>query len=114
MPPPSRRRTIEPSYEAESERPMLDAANVKPIREQIASPMAQAANGAQAIAGIDDQDELEFELPQRIQQVANGGPSASDLAMSGSGFESPFEDELETPAFLRKGGFSSLLRRGGD
>ncbi|MBK7950399.1 MAG: cell division protein FtsZ [Deltaproteobacteria bacterium] len=114
MPPPSRRRTVEPTYEAELERPMLDAGNVKPIREQVASPMAQTASGPQAIAGVDDQDALEFELPQRIQQVANGGSSASDLAMSGSGFESPFEDELETPAFLRKGGFSSLLRRGGD
>ena len=114
MPPPSRRRTVEPSYEAEIERPMLDAANVKPIREQVAAPMAQAGGHAQAVAGFDEQDELEFELPQRIQQVANGGTSASDLAMSGSGFESPFEDELETPAFLRKGGFSSLLRRSGD
>jgi len=30
------------------------------------------------------------------------------------GFESPFEDEFETPAFLRKGGLGSFMRRGGD
>ncbi|MBY0401628.1 cell division protein FtsZ [Myxococcota bacterium] len=111
MPPPSRRRTTEPVYE--SERPMLETANVTPIREQVAAPMAQTNAGAQTLSGFCEQDELEFELPQRVQQVANGGASPSDLALTGSGFESPFEDELETPAFLRKGGFSSLLRRGG-
>ena len=28
--------------------------------------------------------------------------SAEDLAMSGADFKSPFEDELDTPAFLRR------------
>jgi len=114
LPPPSRRRPSEPAYEAPRERAMVDAPNVTSIREaQAAAPMAQAV-GATHVAP-DDLDDL---LPQQYQQVANGGPAgpigASDLASSGMGFESPFEDELETPAFLRKGGFSSLLRRGND
>ena len=37
------------------------------------------------------------------QQVAvGGGQSAAEMAETGVGFESPFEDELDTPAFLRK------------
>jgi len=106
MPPPSRRRVTEPAYEIERERAMVEAPNVTPIREaQVAAPMALSSSGAL--------DDLDFEIPQQFQQAANGGPSASDLASTG-GFESPFEDEFETPAFLRKGGLGSFMRRGGD
>ena len=111
LPPPSRRRTTEPSYEVERERAMVDAPNVTPIREQVAVPMANAAGGQ---GPLDGEDEVDFGHPQQYQQVANGGSTASDLASSGLNFESPFEDELETPAFLRKGGLGSFMRRGGD
>ncbi len=121
LPPPSRRRTTEPSFEMERERAMADAPNVTPIREQVAAPMANAAGGAhsssQAHGGLDSEDSADFDLPQKYQQVANGGQSASDLASSGlstGGFDSPYEDEFETPAFLRKGGLGSFMRRGGD
>jgi cell division protein FtsZ len=111
MPPPSRRRTTEPAYEIERERAMVEAPNVTPIREaQAAAPMALSSHGASSGAP----DDLDFDIPQQFQQAANGGPSASDLASSGTGFESPFEDEFETPAFLRKGGLGSFMRRGGD
>ncbi len=112
LPPPSRRRTQEPTYEIERERAMLDAPNVTPLREaQAAAPMATAGAAA---AGAATED-LDFDIAQTYQQVANGGSTATDLATSGmGGFESPFEDELETPAFLRKGGLGSFMRRGGD
>ena len=90
---------------------MVDAPNVTPIREQVAAPMANAAGGQ---GPLDGEDEVDFGHPQQYQQVANGGSTASDLASSGLNFESPFEDELETPAFLRKGGLGSFMRRGGD
>lgn len=107
MPPSSRRRTTEPSYEIERERAMVEAPNVTPLREvQAAVPMASAETAAD--------DDFDFDLPQQYQKVANGGQTASDLASSGMGFDSPFEDEFETPAFLRKGGLGSFLRRGGD
>lgn len=114
MPPRPSRRTTEPSYEVERERIQVEAANVTPLRESVAAPMAHAGL---AQTGADDLD-LDLDFAQPVQQVANGGTRASDLASSGLGdFKSPFDDddELETPAFLRKGGgFSSLLRRGGD
>ena len=75
--------------------------------------MALSSNGGAGGAP----DDLDFDIPQHYQQAANGGPSASDLASSSlasGGFESPFEDEFETPAFLRKGGLGSFMRRGGD
>ena len=119
MPPPSRRRTTEPAYEIERERAMVEAPNVTPIREaQAAAPMALSSNGASSGASNGGtRDDLDFEIPQQFQQAANGGPSASDLASSAAGsmgFESPFEDEFETPAFLRKGGLGSFMRRGSD
>jgi cell division protein FtsZ len=115
MPPPSRRRPTEPSIEFDHHLMADDVTNVTPIRETgVAAPMANATSGAQPRATYVAPEDPEFENAQSYQQVANGGPTASDLAMSAGGFESPFEDELETPAFLRKGGFSSLLRRGGD
>jgi len=115
MPPPSRRRTTEPSYEIERERAMVEAPNVTPIREQVAAPMASAESGARSGQRFEDEDALGLEVALEYQKVANGGPTASDLASTGmGGFESPFEDELETPAFLRKGGLGSFMRRGGD
>ncbi len=121
MPPPSRRRTQEPAYELRdrsSDRAMVDAPNVTPLREaQTAAPFASAgspANAAGTRAVNAEPDDLDFDLGQTYQQVANGGPTATDLASTGlGGFESPFDDEFDTPAFLRKG-VGSFGRRGGD
>jgi len=94
---------------------MVEAPNVTPIREQVAAPMASAESGARSGQRFEDEDALGLEVALEYQKVANGGPTASDLASTGmGGFESPFEDELETPAFLRKGGLGSFMRRGGD
>ncbi|MEZ4332830.1 MAG: cell division protein FtsZ [Myxococcota bacterium] len=119
MPTPPRPRRSEPVFEPVPERARAESLNVTPIREQAAAPMAHAAAAsaiAQAGADADaEEDHLELDLPQAYQQVANGGTTLSDATTGGYGdFESPFEDEYETPAFLRKGGFSSLLRRGND
>ena len=116
MPPPSRRRTPEPTYEIQRERAMVDAPNVTPLREaQAAAPFAAAtaaAGGASADSA--SAEELDFDIAQTYQQVANGSPTATDLAATGlGGFASPFDDEFETPAFLRKG-VGSFMRRGGD
>ena len=84
----------------ERERAMVDAPNVTPLREPEPIP---------AQASIE---------PEQQQLAANGGQSAEEMAQTG--FESPFEDELDTPAFLRKrttGGDDSdappFMRRGG-
>jgi len=91
-PPEPRRRTPDPTEEIERERSMVDAPNVTPIRDP-----EPAHVSAEALT----------EPPMEQPQVAAGGgqpagQSAEDLAQSGVGFESPFEDELDTPAFLRK------------
>jgi cell division protein FtsZ len=95
-PPEPRRRTPDPVEEIERERAMVDAPNVTPIREP-----EPAHVSAEALT----------EPPMEQTQVAAGGgqspgqspgQSAEDMAQSGMGFESPFEDELDTPAFLRK------------
>jgi hypothetical protein len=95
---------------------MVDAPNVTPLREaQAAAPFAAAtaaAGGASADSA--SAEELDFDIAQTYQQVANGSPTATDLAATGlGGFASPFDDEFETPAFLRKG-VGSFMRRGGD
>ena len=91
-PPEPRRRTPDTTEEIERERAMVDAPNVTPIRDP-----EPAHVSAEALT----------EPPMEQPQVAAGGgqpagQSAEDLAQSGVGFESPFEDELDTPAFLRK------------
>ncbi|MCA9503929.1 MAG: cell division protein FtsZ [Myxococcales bacterium] len=74
--------------EIEQEREMIDAPNVRQIREPAPPPEPIAQ-------------------PQEAQAVVNGGQSAEELAHFGVGFESPFEDEYETPAFLRRMSASS-------
>ncbi|MEM9174850.1 MAG: cell division protein FtsZ [Myxococcota bacterium] len=103
-PPEPRRRVPDPVEEIERERAMVDAPNVTPLREPEPMP-------AQARA-------QEFAEPEQQQLAAAGGQTAEEMAQTG--FESPFEDELDTPAFLRKrttGGDDSdappFMRRGG-
>jgi len=99
-PEPTRRRVPDATEEIERERAMVDAPNVTPIREP-ASPMP-------AMASADAETESPTSPippipPIEQQQVAvGGGQSAEEMAATGVGFESPFEDELDTPAFLRK------------
>ena len=105
--PEPRRRVadpLDPHVEIERERAMVDAPNVRPIREPAAVPLhAEAAGGAYANEGAEPaRSEASLNPPEQQQVAAAGGQSADDMAMSGLGFESPFEDELDTPAFLRK------------
>ncbi len=109
--PPARRRMPDPTEEIEHERSMVDAPNVTPIREPAPAPAMASANAETAPP-----------MPRMEQQVAvGGGQSAEEIATAGLGFESPFEDELDTPAFLRKrssGGdddrdVPTFMRRGG-
>ena len=88
---------------------MVDAPNVTPIREPEPIPAMASADAEAA------------EPAEQHQVLASGGRSAEEMATSGVGFESPFEDELDTPAFLRKrssGGdddrdVPAFMRRGG-
>jgi cell division protein FtsZ len=106
---PTRRRIPDPTEEIEHERSMVDAPNVTPIREPAPAPAMASANAETA--------------PRMEQQqvAVGGGQSAEEIATTGLGFESPFEDELDTPAFLRKrssGGdddrdVPAFMRRGG-
>ncbi len=92
-PPQPRRRVpdvADYTEEIERERTMVDAPNVTPIREPASVSASASAEGDSA-------------APAEPQQAAAaGGQSAEDIATPGVGFESPFEDELDTPAFLRK------------
>ncbi len=109
-PPEPRRRVPDPVAEIEHERSMVDAPNVTPIRQEPAAAPAMAMDGAADSTGA---------LPplEQQQSAASGGAyrqsggqsqppphqeSAAEMANAGLGFESPFEDELDTPAFLRK------------
>lgn len=122
-PPEPRRRTRDSIAENSHERPIGDAvntantanaANVTPIRQDPAAASASATK---------------TRTPVEQRQVATGGTratgspsphnggntaqseSAAELAESGLGFESPFEDELDTPAFLRKRSDGAELSR---
>jgi len=104
-PPEPRRRVPDPVEEIERERAMVDAPNVTPLREPEPIPVQ-----ARAEAPVE---------PEQQQRVANGGQNAEEMAHTG--FESPFEDELDTPAFLRKRTTGSddsdappFMRRGGN
>ena len=109
-PPEPRRRLADPVEEMERERAMVDAPNVTPIRQEPegAPAMAEATGEPQVAAG----------------GTVPGPQSAEEMATTGlgAGFESPFEDELDTPAFLRRnsGGHAdddrdvpAFMRRGG-
>ena len=88
-PPTSRRRSPDVAVEIERERAMVDAPNVTPICQDAAAAPAMA-------------NDAEPDSHAGQQQVADGGTmSVEELASSGLGFESPFEDERDTPAFLR-------------
>ena len=110
--PPDQRKAVPDADELfERERAMVDAPNVTPIREPAPEPMAPAqAQAAQP------------EAQAAREAVGAPAPSADEMATSGLGFESPFEDELDTPAFLRRGTGSHIdddrdvpafMRRGG-
>lgn len=91
-PPEPRQRIPDATVEIEHERARVDAPNVTPIRQDPAA--APAMSGG---------DTANLPAEMRRQQVAAGNASgAEEMATSGLGFESPFEDELDTPAFLRK------------
>ena len=59
----------------------MDPNAVRPIEQQLEQQQVAAGGG---------------------QQDLHMGQSAGEMATAGLGFESPFEDELDTPAFLRK------------
>jgi hypothetical protein len=108
-PPEPRRRVSDPIAEIERERSMVDAPNVTPIRQDPAAApgMATAMDGAPASnsganAGSPPIEQQQAAAAGAHQQNAPHPESAAEMANSGLGFESPFEDELDTPAFLRK------------
>jgi cell division protein FtsZ len=110
-PPPEPRRRIPDMEEIERERAMVDPPNVRPIREPAAAPaMASAVAPADAVTEPPAYQTPQMqEVEQQQYRVAsNGGApvvqrqSPEEMATTGVGFESPFEDELDTPAFLRK------------
>jgi hypothetical protein len=114
--PPPRRRVTDPVEEIERERQMVDAPNVTPIRQEppqepLQAPLqseTQATNDRSArpserTAGPEEPARGPRGESQYARASGGGVPSAEDLASAGVlGFESPFEDELDTPAFLRK------------
>jgi len=118
-PPQPRRRVPDPVEEVERERQMVDPPNVTPIRQEpVETPAHHPAMASEPAAGS-----LPPSFPEQQTLRTSPAPSAEDMASSGLyGFESPFaEDELDTPAFLRKrsagGGTSperesTYLRRG--
>jgi cell division protein FtsZ len=109
-PPPPRRRIQDPIAEIEHERAMIDAPgftpNVTPIRHDPVAPAPTMTGTAPQRTGLADGTQLPLEQQQVAavggQPNPQMGQSAPDMANSGLGFESPFEDELDTPAFLRK------------
>jgi cell division protein FtsZ len=125
---PPRRRIPDDSLEIERERAMVDAPNVTPIRQDTAAAPAMGSRASDTIGGSNAERagasgfDTHDARPIERQAAVGGTPSADDLASPGLGFESPFEDELDTPAFLRKrsgGGFDddrdvpAFMRRGG-
>jgi hypothetical protein len=108
-PPQPRRRIQDPVAEIEHERAMVDAPNFTPQNTPNVTPIRQDPS-APAPAMSADSGGDQATRPQHQQQVAAAGgqqnlqmgQNAQDMANSGLGFESPFEDELDTPAFLRK------------
>ncbi|HIF92143.1 MAG TPA: cell division protein FtsZ [Myxococcales bacterium] len=109
-PPQPRRRVQDPAAEIEHERAMVDAPsftpNVTHIRQD---PAAPAMTGMSPDLANDPNNPEAPQPPVEQQQVAAAGgqknlhmgQNARDTAICGIGFESPFEDEYDTPAFLR-------------
>jgi cell division protein FtsZ len=102
LPPQPRRRIADAAEELARERQMVDPPNVTPIRQEPSEmPAQQPSMGGGA--GSEERHGLTPAEPS-MARIPSGGTSAEDLASAGLfGFESPFaEDELDTPAFLRK------------
>ena len=100
-PPEPRRRIPDATVEIERERAMVDAPNVTPIRQEPEAAPAMASTYTSEAS--DASGNVTAGPPAEQQQVAAGGGSgAEEMANAGLGFESPYEDELDTPAFLRK------------
>ncbi|MFK7898445.1 MAG: cell division protein FtsZ [Myxococcota bacterium] len=107
-----RRVTDHTDHEIQQEIEMVDAPNVTPIRQEPAVPaaapaMSGAASGAAGgfettgqFAQPEPQQQMGFQ--EEAQPATNEMQSAAQMAETGLEFESPFEDELDTPAFLRK------------
>jgi cell division protein FtsZ len=126
-PPEQRRHRSDATSEIERERAMVDAPNVTPIRQDPAAAPAMASSTLQDPAQDASQDLSQGGGQAAERQVAAnggapGGQSAEAMATSCLGFESPFEDELDTPAFLRRPSSShtdddrdvpAFMRRGG-
>ena len=121
-PPEPRRRIPDATAEIEQERAMVDAPNVTPIRQDpAAAPAMASSNTSDASENSADAMPAEMQQPVQQQAAAGGAPGAEEMANTGLGFESPYEDELDTPAFLRKrssGGdddrdVPAFMRRGG-
>jgi cell division protein FtsZ len=110
-PPEPRRRVRDPIDEIERERSMVDAPNVTPIRQDSAAAAMMDMSMSTDEAAASNSASNAGPPPIEQQQVAAGGAqqqnaphqeSAAEMANAALGFESPFEDELDTPAFLRK------------
>ncbi len=118
--PASRSSIPDPAPEIEGEHSMhgmANAAMVTPIhQDSMTSPAMATTSG--------ENDPASIERPQAMaagdenSQVSEGGV---EMSASSVGFESPFEDELDTPAFLRRRGglvdddrdVPAFMRRGG-
>ena len=105
MPPEPRHRVPEESHEIAVEHAPVDAANVTPIRQEpAAAPVMQEEEQpvqAEQQVAANSGSHVGQNLGQNPGQAV--GQNAEETAQSGAGFESPFEDELDTPAFLRRG-----------
>ncbi len=128
-PPEPQRRVV--NYEIEQERSMIDPPNSKPnvtpIRQEPAPVAAPAMTAAAEDAAPDSGNSVEHDQQQRGYREEPQAPtgemqSAAEMAETGLGFESPFEDDFDTPAFLRKSrtvvsdddtDIPAFMRRGG-
>ncbi len=101
--PEPRRRGSDAVEQIERDRAMVDALNVTPIRQDPAAVPALSSSQFQAEGQAQDASQGQTERQDSANGGAHGAQSAEVMATSGLGFESPFEDELDTPAFLRRG-----------
>jgi len=120
-PPEPRQRIPDATLEIERERAMVDAPNVRPIRES-----EPAHVSASALAEPEQRTEPPREQQVAVGDLANPSPrqTAAEMATAGLDFPSPFEeDELDTPTFLRTRSLSNdddrdvpafMRRRGSD
>jgi cell division protein FtsZ len=101
-PPEPRRRIPDATVEIERERAMVDAPNVTPIRQEPEAAPAMASAYTSEASDASGSGTAGPPAEQQQQVAAGGGAGAEEMANAGLGFESPYEDELDTPAFLRK------------